>query len=83
MKIKCIIKTPSSSHEIPDIDMVLLPCQHGQMGVLYKHMTMVAQVTPGTVYCHNGENVSRVDVDSGIALIDSDRVELFCTTFQL
>lgn len=77
-EIRSVINTPSSQYISKAGTMIVLPAQEGQIGVLYNHMPLIVEIKKGKILIYqNQEVIEEIDVNSGIAYIKSDTVEIF------
>mmetsp|Transcript_6339 Transcript_6339/g.10938 ORF Transcript_6339/g.10938 Transcript_6339/m.10938 type:complete len:171 (+) Transcript_6339:60-572(+) len=60
------------------VDMVTIPGVEGNFGVLPNHVPVIAQLRPGVVSVHDGNEVSNFFVSSGFAIVHKDRTDI-CT----
>ncbi|XP_027336333.1 ATP synthase subunit delta', mitochondrial isoform X2 [Abrus precatorius] len=56
------------------VDMVIVPATTGQMGVLPGHVATIAELKPGVLSVHDGNDVSKYFVSSGFAFIHANSV---------
>jgi F-type H+-transporting ATPase subunit epsilon len=76
--IKCIINTPLSQFVSKEGDMIVLPSQQGELGILFNHMPLISELTSGKVKIYNGsEVIEEINIEGGIAYIKADVVEIF------
>jgi F0F1-type ATP synthase epsilon subunit len=79
-QIKCVINTPISEASSKDGDMIVLPGADGELGVLYNHISMIAELTHGKVCVYNNNKLEQeIEIDGGIAYIKKDIIEIFCS----
>ncbi|KAF9609782.1 hypothetical protein IFM89_018230 [Coptis chinensis] len=52
--------------------MVIIPATTGQMGVLLGHVATIAELKPGVLSIHDGNDVSKYFVSSGFAFIHAN-----------
>ncbi|XP_027336332.1 ATP synthase subunit delta', mitochondrial isoform X1 [Abrus precatorius] len=57
-----------------EVDMVIVPATTGQMGVLPGHVATIAELKPGVLSVHDGNDVSKYFVSSGFAFIHANSV---------
>ncbi|RDX86203.1 hypothetical protein CR513_32490, partial [Mucuna pruriens] len=57
-----------------EVDMVIVPATTGQMGVLPGHVATIAELKPGVLSVHEGNDVSKYFVSSGFAFIHANSV---------
>ncbi|OAY66304.1 ATP synthase subunit delta', mitochondrial [Ananas comosus] len=57
--------------QIP-VDMVIIPATTGQMGVLPGHVATIAELKPGLLSVHEGNEVNKYFVSSGFAFIHAN-----------
>ncbi|KAF7844982.1 ATP synthase subunit delta', mitochondrial-like [Senna tora] len=56
------------------VDMVIIPATTGQMGVLPGHVATIAELKPGVLSVHEGNDVTKYFVSSGFAFIHANSV---------
>ncbi|OVA12717.1 ATPase [Macleaya cordata] len=52
-----------------EVDMVIIPATTGQMGVLPGHVPTIAELKPGVLSVHEGNDVTKYFISSGFAFI--------------
>ncbi|XP_022739016.1 ATP synthase subunit delta', mitochondrial [Durio zibethinus] len=57
-----------------EVDMVIVPATTGQMGVLPGHVPTIAELKPGVLSVHEGNDVTKYFLSSGFALIHANSV---------
>ncbi|KAI4353118.1 hypothetical protein L6164_002090 [Bauhinia variegata] len=57
-----------------EVDMVIVPATTGQMGVLPGHVATIAELKPGLLSVHEGNDVNKYFVSSGFAFIHANSV---------
>ncbi|XP_061357687.1 ATP synthase subunit delta', mitochondrial [Gastrolobium bilobum] len=57
-----------------EVDMVIVPATTGQMGVLPGHVATIAELKPGVLSVHEGNDVTKYFVSSGFAFIHGNSV---------
>ncbi|XP_059633794.1 ATP synthase subunit delta', mitochondrial-like [Cornus florida] len=55
-----------------EVDMVIIPASTGQMGVLPGHVASIAELKPGVLSVHDGNEVTKYFVSSGFAFIHTN-----------
>ncbi|XAR54221.1 hypothetical protein NMG60_11029259 [Bertholletia excelsa] len=55
-----------------EVDMVIIPATTGQMGVLPGHVATIAELKPGVMSVHDGNEVTKYFVSSGFAFIHAN-----------
>uniref|UniRef100_A0A2N9H070 ATP synthase subunit delta', mitochondrial n=1 Tax=Fagus sylvatica TaxID=28930 RepID=A0A2N9H070_FAGSY len=55
-----------------EVDMIIIPATTGQMGVLPGHVATIAELKPGVVSVHEGNDVTKYFVSSGFAFIHAN-----------
>ncbi|RRT70479.1 hypothetical protein B296_00021025 [Ensete ventricosum] len=60
--------------ENPLVDMVIVPATTGQMGVLPGHVSTIAELKPGVLSVHEGNEVTKYFVSSGFAFVHANSV---------
>ncbi|KAF8379155.1 hypothetical protein HHK36_028584 [Tetracentron sinense] len=58
--------------DVPLVDMVIIPATTGQMGVLPGHVATIAELKPGILSVHEGNEVSKYFISSGFAFIHAN-----------
>jgi F-type H+-transporting ATPase subunit delta len=54
------------------VDMVIIPATTGQLGVLPGHVATIAELKPGVLSVHEGNDVSKYFISSGFAFIHAN-----------
>ena len=57
-----------------EVDMVMVPATTGQMGVLPGHVSTIAELKPGVLSVHEGNDVTKYFVSSGFAFIHANSI---------
>ena len=57
-----------------EVDMVIVPATTGQMGVLPGHVATIAELKPGVLSVHEGNDVTKYFVSSGFAFIHANSI---------
>ncbi|KAG8637876.1 ATP synthase subunit delta', mitochondrial [Manihot esculenta] len=57
-----------------EVDMVIVPATTGQMGVLPGHVPTIAELKPGVLSVHEGNNVTKYFVSSGFTFVHANSV---------
>ncbi|RWR80579.1 ATP synthase subunit delta', mitochondrial-like protein [Cinnamomum micranthum f. kanehirae] len=55
-----------------EVDMVIIPATTGQMGVLPGHVATIAELKPGILSVHEGNEVTKYFISSGFAFIHAN-----------
>ncbi|XP_021280475.1 ATP synthase subunit delta', mitochondrial-like [Herrania umbratica] len=55
-----------------EVDMVIVPATTGQMGVLPGHVATIAELKPGVLSVHEGNEVTKYFISSGFAFIHAN-----------
>ncbi|KAK6786651.1 hypothetical protein RDI58_015176 [Solanum bulbocastanum] len=55
-----------------EVDMVIIPATTGQMGVLPGHVSTIAELKPGILSVHEGNDVSKYFVSGGFAYVHAN-----------
>ncbi|KAL5560588.1 hypothetical protein UlMin_036799 [Ulmus minor] len=55
-----------------EVDMVIIPATTGQMGVLPGHVSTIAELKPGVLSVHEGNDVAKYFVSSGFAFVHAN-----------
>ncbi len=78
-KIKCIINTTMSQYVSKEGSMIVLPGFEGQLGVLFKHIQMVAELTEGSITIYDESKIiETIELKtSAIAHVKEGCVEIF------
>ncbi|XP_054780280.1 ATP synthase subunit delta', mitochondrial-like [Prosopis cineraria] len=64
----------SSELSAKEVDMVIVPATTGQMGVLPGHVATIAELKPGILSVHDGNDVTKYFVSSGFAFVHANSV---------
>ena len=51
------------------VDMVIIPATTGQMGVLPGHVATIAELKPGILSVHEGNDVNKYFVSGGVLIL--------------
>ncbi|CAK9152055.1 unnamed protein product [Ilex paraguariensis] len=62
----------SSELSAKEVDMVIVPATTGQMGILPGHVPTIAELKPGLLSVHDGNDVKKYFVSSGFAFIHAN-----------
>ncbi|PON99795.1 ATPase, F1 complex, delta/epsilon subunit [Trema orientale] len=55
-----------------EVDMVIIPATTGQMGVLPGHVSTIAELKPGVLSVHEGNDVTKYFISSGFAFVHAN-----------
>eukprot|EP01018_Ginkgo_biloba_P016090 Gb_37041 [translate_table: standard] len=55
-----------------EVDMVIVPATTGQMGILPGHVATIAELKPGIMSVHEGNDVTKYFISSGFAFIHAN-----------
>lgn len=67
-------KNLSCTHVCFQVDMIIVPATTGQMGVLPGHVPTIAELKPGIISVHEGNDVTKYFLSSGFAFIHANSV---------
>ena len=73
---KLEITTPTGQVYSKDVDMVTLPGQEGEMGILPLHAPLITLLGDGEIIARRGNEEDRILVTGGCAEITADRVAI-------
>jgi F-type H+-transporting ATPase subunit epsilon len=76
LTLKLEITTPTGQVYSKDVDMVTLPGQEGEMGILPMHVPLIALLGDGEIIARHGDQEDRVLVTGGCAEITQERVAI-------
>lgn len=62
----------SSALSSKEVDMIIVPATTGQMGVLPGHVATIAELKPGIMSVHEGNDVTKYFISSGFAFIHAN-----------
>ena len=74
--LKLEITTPTGRVYSKDVDMVTLPGQEGEMGILPQHAPLIALLGHGEIIASHGGEEDRLLVTGGCAEITAERVAI-------
>jgi F-type H+-transporting ATPase subunit epsilon len=74
--LKLEITTPTGQVYSKEVDMVTLPGQEGEMGILPMHVPLIALLGDGEIVARRGNEEDRVLVTGGCAEITPERVAI-------
>ena len=76
MPLKLEIVTPEASIFSDEVDMVVLPGNMGEMGVLPNHAPLVTTLTPGELSYTKGGSTTELAVGEGLVEVGPDGVNI-------
>ncbi len=76
IKLKLEIATPTGQVYSKDVDMVTLPGQEGEMGILPMHVPLITLLGDGEIVARRGDQEDRLLVTGGCAEITPERVAI-------
>jgi F-type H+-transporting ATPase subunit epsilon len=74
--LKLEITTPTGQVYSKEVDMVTLPGQEGEMGILPMHVPLIAVLGEGEIIARRGHEEDRLLVTGGCAEITAERVAI-------
>jgi F-type H+-transporting ATPase subunit epsilon len=74
--LKLEITTPTGQVYSKEVDMVTLPGQEGEMGILPMHVPLIVLLGDGEIIARRGDEEDRVLVTGGCAEITPERVAI-------
>jgi F-type H+-transporting ATPase subunit epsilon len=74
--LKLEITTPTGQVYSKDVDMVTLPGQEGEMGILPMHVPLITLLGDGEIIARRGDQEDRVLITGGCAEITAERVAI-------
>ena len=74
--LKLEITTPTGQVYSKEVDMVTLPGQEGEMGILPMHVPLIAVLGEGEIIARRGNEEDRLLVTGGCAEITAERVAI-------
>ena len=74
--LKLEVTTPTGQVYSKDVDMVTLPGQEGEMGILPMHAPLIALLGDGEIIARRGNEEDRLLVTGGCAEITAERVTI-------
>ena len=74
--LKLEITTPTGQVYAKDVDMVTLPGQEGEMGILPMHVPLITLLGDGEIIARRGHTEDRLLVTGGCAEITAERVAI-------
>ncbi|HVO33029.1 MAG TPA: F0F1 ATP synthase subunit epsilon [Elusimicrobiota bacterium] len=83
MSISVDIVTPEKPLLSVSADLLVVPAADGEMGILARHIPVLAQLQPGEIRLVSGESVQRVAVSGGFVEVEADRVTVFAETAEM
>ena len=60
--------------DVMQVDMVIIPATTGQMGVLPGHVPTIAELKPGVLSVHEGNDVKKYFLTSGFVFVHANSV---------
>ncbi|GAA0153128.1 ATP synthase [Lithospermum erythrorhizon] len=57
-----------------EVDMVIVPATTGQMGILPGHVATIAELKPGLMTVHEGNDIKKYFVSSGFAFVHANSI---------
>jgi len=83
VSISVDIVTPEKPLLSVSADLLVVPAADGEMGILARHIPVLAQLQPGEIRLVSGESVQRVAVSGGFVEVEADRVTVFAETAEM
>lgn len=77
------VVTPDGKVYDGDVEMVSVRAQSGELGILPKHVPLVAPLAIGAVRLKNGSNVELVAVSGGFIEVRPDQVTILAESAEL
>ncbi|PSL45773.1 ATP synthase F1 subcomplex epsilon subunit [Salsuginibacillus halophilus] len=77
------VVTPDGHVYNGDVNMVSARAQSGELGILPRHIPMVAPLSVGSVRLKDGSNVKLVAVSGGFIEVRSDRVTILAEAAEM
>jgi len=74
--LKLEITTPTGQVYAKDVDMVTLPGQEGELGILPMHVPLITLLGDGEIIARRGNDEDRILVTGGCAEITPERVAI-------
>jgi F-type H+-transporting ATPase subunit epsilon len=74
--LKLEVTTPTGQVYAKDVDMVTLPGQEGEMGILPMHVPLITLLGDGEIIARRGQTEDRLLVTGGCAEITPERVAI-------
>jgi F-type H+-transporting ATPase subunit epsilon len=76
LALKLEVTTPTGQVYSKDVDMVTLPGQEGEMGILPMHVPLIALLGDGEIIARRGDQEDHLLVTGGCAEITPERVAI-------
>lgn len=76
-KINCTVFTPDGPVYKGDVDLAIVPAFDGEMGFLYNHSPLIAELGTGEVRLREGQNIDYLVVEGGFVEIYENKLTLF------
>lgn len=67
MRLK-LISTSSIIYD-GEVDMVVLPCEDGEVGIMNQHMDMISALKEGEVRIYKNDKIEKHDIKGGVASV--------------
>ncbi|GAA0158356.1 ATP synthase [Lithospermum erythrorhizon] len=64
----------ASEQASKEVDMVIVPATTGQMGILPGHVATIAELKPGLMTVHEGNDIKKYFVSSGFAFVHANSI---------
>ncbi|UOE93939.1 MULTISPECIES: F0F1 ATP synthase subunit epsilon [Bacillaceae] len=77
------VVTPDGTVFDGDVEMVVVKAQSGELGILPRHIPLVAPLTVGPVRIKKGNNVQFIAVSGGFIEVRPDKVTILAETAEM
>jgi F-type H+-transporting ATPase subunit epsilon len=76
-KINCKVFTPEGPVYTGQIDLGIVPAYDGEMGFLYNHSPLIAELGAGEVRLRNGQDTDYLVIEGGFIEIRQNELSIF------
>jgi F-type H+-transporting ATPase subunit epsilon len=83
MVLKVEIVTPERRVSQSEADSVIIPAVDGELGILTNHTPLVAQLQPGDIRIHSGQETQILAVSGGFVEVQNNQVVIMAETAEL
>ena len=82
-KLAVTVLTPYLTLISKDVDMVVIPAEDGEIGILPEHIALIAQLKPGIIKTYNDNKVEdRLFIFGGFARVEQNKLHVLVSAYS-